>query len=454
MWISLKNKCFQAENSATLAVFRLFFGALLFFSTLRFMAYGWVDTQYVAPLFHFKYYGFYWVKAMSETGMYAVFVLMAITAIMIAIGLWYRWAMIAYFILFSYVELVDITYYLNHYYFISLMCFIMCFLPASDYFSVDSYRNPESERKTIPAWTIYIIKLQLGIVYFYAGIAKLNPDWLFDAMPLSIWLQSKSDWPILGTFFTQKWMAYFFSWSGALFDLCIPFLLFNRKTRIPAYALVVFFHFITWMMFPIGMFPWIMMCITWVFFDASVHEKIIAVISKVLPQKKNNIHTGLSSVKTSPKWENRVLLCGLLFFGFQLLFPFRYALYPGKLFWTEQGFRFSWRVMLIEKAGTAFFYVTNPETGVKVEIDNSDFLTPLQEKMMATQPDLLLQYAQIIEKEVGKRGLRNPKITAEVYVTLNGRRSHLFIDPEIDLTKLEDSFAHKTWILPYDDAQH
>lgn len=454
MWTSLKNKCFQAENSATLAVFRMLFGALLLFSTLRFMAYGWIDTQYVDPLFHFKYYGFSWVKALGETGMYAVFVLMALCAFMIAIGFWYRIAIIGYFILFSYVELVDITYYLNHYYFVSLMCFIMCFLPASDYFSLDTYINPKKERKTIPAWTIYVIKLQLGIVYVYAGIAKLNPDWLFDAMPLSIWLQSKSDWPILGTLFTQKWMAYLFSWSGAVFDLCIPFLLFNRKTRVPAYTAVVFFHLITWMMFPIGMFPWIMMCITWVFFDASVHEKIIRIIRLVLPKKKKRANVGLSSIKTPRKVRNIVLLCGILFFGFQLLFPFRYALYPGKLFWTEQGFRFSWRVMLIEKAGTAFFYVTNPETGLKVEVNNSEFLTVMQEKMMATQPDLILQYAHIIEREVEKRGLKNPKITAEVYVTLNGRRSRLFIDPEVDLTKLEDSFAHKTWILPYDDAQN
>lgn len=453
MLISLRNKCFQAKNSATIAVFRMFFGLLLLFSTIRFISYGWVDTQYVDPLFHFKYYGFSWVKALGETGMYTVFFLMCVFAVMIAIGFWYRMAMMAYFLLFTYVELIDITYYLNHYYFISLMCFIMCFLPASDYFSIDTYLNPSRERKTIPAWTIYAIKLQLVIVYFYAGLAKLNPDWLFDAMPLSIWLQSKSDWPILGDLFTQKWMAYVFSWSGALFDLCIPFLLLNRKTRVPAYVVVVFFHLITWMMFPIGMFPWIMICITWVFFDVRVHEKIIATIRSVLPVKKHKNDRLISPVKTSLKGRNIVLLCGLIFFCFQLLFPFRCAMYPGKLFWTEQGFRFSWRVMLIEKAGTAFFYVTNPDTGIKAEVNNSEFLTALQEKMMATQPDLILQYAQIIKKEVEKRGLKNPKITAEVYVTLNGRRSRLFVDPEVDLTKLEDSFAHKTWILPYDDAQ-
>ena len=103
--------------------------------------------------------------------------------------------------------------------------------------------------------------------------------------------------------------------------------------------------------------------------------------------------------------------------------------------------------MLIEKAGTAFFYVTDPETGNRGEVNNCDFLTPNQEKMMATQPDLILQYAHIIKEEVESRDLKNPIINAEVYVTLNGSRSKLFIDPEVDLTTLQDNFEPKDWIL-------
>ena len=103
--------------------------------------------------------------------------------------------------------------------------------------------------------------------------------------------------------------------------------------------------------------------------------------------------------------------------------------------------------MLIEKAGTAFFYVTDPKTGNRGEVNNCDFLTPNQEKMMATQPDLILQYAHIIKEEVEYRGLKNPIINAEVYVTLNGSRSKLFIDPEVDLTTLKDNFKPKEWVL-------
>ncbi len=67
----------------------------------------------------------------------------------------------------------------------------------------------------------------------------------------------------------------------------------------------------------------------------------------------------------------------------QLLFPWRYLLYPEELFWTEEGYRFSWRVMLMEKAGYAEFKVVDSKTGKRFYVDNSDFLSPFQEKQMA-----------------------------------------------------------------------
>ena len=72
---------------------------------------------------------------------------------------------------------------------------------------------------------IDMFKLQLCIVYFYAGLAKLNYDWLFEAMPLKKDLVAcqRTFLPLLGYFLEQPWTAYFFSWCGALFDLCICF---------------------------------------------------------------------------------------------------------------------------------------------------------------------------------------------------------------------------------------
>ena len=437
---------YAKTSIAPLVVFRIIFGFMMFASTLRFWSKGWIDSLFLQPDHFFHYYGFHWVKPLGDFGMYAVFTLLLISSLCIALGLFYRFATVAYFILFTYVELVDITNYLNHYYFISLVAFLMCFLPAHRSLSFDLARNPKIALNEISNWPIYLLKFQLGLVYFFAGVAKLNTDWLLDAMPMSIWMQSKAHWPLVGSFFTEKWVAYGFSWLGCVFDLTVVFFLLSKRYRIPAYAVLVIFHVITGFMFPIGMFPWIMILTTLIFFSSDFHEKVVIFIYSKL------------NVKVGPSIEyNSLILHGfkrkiLTFFiaayvFFQLLFPFRYLLYPGDLFWTEQGYRFSWRVMLMEKAGTAFFYVTDPETGRKGEVDNSQFLTPTQEKMMATQPDLILQYAKIIAEEVESKGLKNPIVNAEVYVTLNGARSKLFIDPEVNLVELKDHLKHKDWIL-------
>lgn len=440
------NSLQKETNNAPLVVFRIIFGLMMFASTLRFWAKGWIDLLYVQPHNFFHYYGFHWVKPLGEIGMYVVFGFLLISSLFIALGLFYRFATITYFLLFSYVELIDVTNYLNHYYFISLVAFLMCFLPAHRSLSFDVWRKPNLALSKVPNWTIWILKFQLGLVYFFAGIAKLNYDWLIDAMPMSIWLQAKAYWPIVGQLFTEKWVAYSFSWLGCIFDLTVVFFLLTKRFRPIAYFVLVVFHVITGMMFPIGMFPWIMILATLIFFSQEFHQKIVIFIYSKLNRKIGQSIEYNSLVLHGFKKKFLLFFLGAYVF-FHLLFPFRYLLYPGDLFWTEQGYRFSWRVMLMEKSGTAFFYVTDPETGLRGEVDNAEFLSPTQEKMMATQPDLILQYAQIIAREVESRGLKNPIINAEVYVTLNGSRSKLFIDPSVNLVEIKDGFEHKNWIL-------
>jgi ABC-type sugar transport system permease subunit len=142
------------------------------------------------------------------------------------------------------------------------------------------------------------------------------------------------------------------------------------------------------------------------------------------------------------------ILFFILFFTIQVLLPFRYALYPKNLFETEQGYRFSWRVMLMEKAGTCFFYVQDKNTHKRVEVDNHAFLTTQQEKQMSTQPDMILQFAHHLKKVYKKRWQSDTiEVHVESYVSINGKGSSLYIDPTINLGEIEDGFSHKNWIL-------
>src|SRR5690606_40906480 len=155
--------------------------------------------------------------------------------------------------------------------------------------SHDMLRKPTLAAGEVPAWSVTILKLQLAIVYIYAGIAKLNAEWLLDAMPLRIWLPAQSHLPVIGGFLSTAFAAYAFSWMGALYDLTIVFFLLNARTRPWAYIAVIGFHMITWMLFPIGMFPFIMILSTLIFFSPAFHSRILDGLAAIIRVGTNSI---------------------------------------------------------------------------------------------------------------------------------------------------------------------
>lgn len=326
---------------------------------------------------------------------------------------------------------------------------MLIFLPAHAYFSIDAKRNPALAFQYIPKWNIDVIKLLLIIVYFYAGLAKLNSDWLVEGMPLRIWLPSKYDLPMLGDLLQKEWVIYSFSWGGALYDLLIPFLLLYRPTRVFAFVMVVVFHVLTRILFPIGMFPYIMIVSATIFFDARLHEAILNKIAQWLKISKSYFDNGKEAISKSKKPFIPVFLGA--FFLFQIIFPFRHLAYPGELFWHEQGYRFSWRVMLMEKAGYANFKIVDGKTGDQFYVDNTDFLSAFQEKQMATQPDFILEYAHFLRDHFEQQGYTDVEVYVESYIALNGRRSRPYIDPTVDLAQEKETLRNKNWILPFND---
>lgn len=446
---NLKTYLTKTTSAAPLAVFRIGFGLMMLYGIIRYWAKGWIETVYILPKFHFKYYGFEWVKTLGDYT-YVLFLICGISALLVAIGYKYKYAIIAFFFSFTYIELMEKTTYLNHYYFISILSFLMIFLPAERYFSIDAYKQKKQYLK-VPNWTIDSIKLLLGIVYFYAGLAKINSDWLFKAMPLKIWLPSKYDLPLIGeSLMQQNWFHYAMSWSGMFYDLLIPFLLLYKKTRGVAFFFVVFFHVFTRVLFPIGMFPFVMIVSALIFFDSGLHQKIIDYIKKI-----GSNFSKLKKIETHNTYQikNKSIIISMLgvFFVLQLIIPFRNVLYPNELFWTEEGFRFSWRVMLMEKMGYANFKIVDGETKDYFYVDNTDFLTPLQEKQMSFQPDFILEYAHYLGDHFKKQGHKNVEVYVKSFVALNGRLSQPFINEDVNLYAEKESFKPKHWILPFND---
>lgn len=436
----------------------------MLFSTIRFVALGWVDDHFVDPVMHFHYFGFEWVQPLPAWGMYALHLFMILTATGIMLGWRYRWSALGFALTFTYCELIDLTYYLNHYYFVSLVSFLLVLMPAHRSFSLDALRQPGLRVSEVPRFFPLLLQLQLGIVYVYAGWAKLNADWLLEALPLRIWLPAHADLPLIGWTFRYEATAYVFAWFGMLYDSLIPLFLWWRPSRPLAYLAVVVFHVMTGLLFQIGVFPLVMMGLTTIFFSAEWHQRLQRRLAGWLqrpatvpvqtmgwlPAFSRNSLPALAKMATFRPAASRWLMAGFaLYLLFQLLFPWRYLLYNGHLFWTEEGYRFSWRVMLMEKAGTTTFYVTDPSTGREGLVDNREFLNAHQEKQMAFQPDMILQFAHFLADHYAQEFGQRPQVRSEAYVTLNGRPSQLLIDPQVDLAAVEDGWQPKSWILPY-----
>lgn len=437
---------------APLVVFRVLFGLLLFVSILRFWANGWIETLYLEPSFHFSFYAFSWVKPFGDAT-YILFVVCALSALAVMLGWFYRISATLLFLSFTYIELMDKTTYLNHYYFVSLVAFLLIFLPANRAFSLDLWQQRVSSVKTISRSYFMVLWALLSLVYWSAGLAKLNSDWLIHAQPLKIWLPGRFDIPLLGPFLETTFAAYAFSWAGALYDLLIPFLLWYPKSRKWALIMVVAFHALTRLLFPIGMFPYIMMVASLLFVNGDDQQKVLEVFRRLLKRFLPLNGTSLFPAKAFLKMPRTLNLVFGFFLVWQLLWPWRHLAYPGELFWHEQGFRFSWRVMLMEKAGNAQFTVHNLDTQEKFKVQNSNFLSPFQEKQLGFQPDFILEYAHFLgDHYQDQLKATNLAIYTEAYVALNGRPSALFVDPKINLLQFKRGFNAKPWILPLNDT--
>lgn len=409
-----------------LVVFRIAFGIITAIASIRFWIKGWIEELYLKPDFHFHYWGFNWVNVPSESLVYALFIVKIVLSILIAIGLFYRIATVLFFLTFTYIELFDKALYLNHNYLVCLLAFYLIFLPAHKYFSVDAYRGKCETQTEIPNVYLLVIKLQLAMVYFFAGLAKLNADWLINAQPLNIWLKTKTETPYIGSLFELNSTALIMCWSGMIFDLAIPFLLFNKRTRNWAYGLLVSFHLITAILFPIGMFPWIMIFSTLIFFDFKKSSQRMED-----PKAKTRL-------KLTPA---QIVLMALIIV--QLILPLRHLLYSGNSTWHEVGFRYSWKVMKVEKTGAIEFVCFDPQTNRKWIISPKEYLTPLQEMQMSYQPDMILEFSEHLSKVYGGK----IEIHADSWVSMNGRNPQRYINENIDLAKL-DNHSPGQWIYP------
>ncbi|RKR14462.1 vitamin K-dependent gamma-carboxylase-like protein [Maribacter vaceletii] len=428
---------FQRIDNSSLLLFRIFFGILVSLECYGAMVTGWIKRTLIEPSFTFSFIGFEWLQPLPGNGMYFYFFIMGTLGVCIALGYKYRVSIIAFFILWSGVYLMQKTSYNNHYYLLALISFLMCFLPANKGSSLDAKKNVSLQSKTMCAYVKWIIVLQLVIVYTYASIAKLYGDWLDFGM-VELLMKGKADYYVIGVFLQQHWVHVIMGTFGILFDLLVIPALLYKPTRKLAFILSIFFHLFNAVVFQIGIFPFLSLAFTVFFFEPKTIRNIFFKTKEVSKPTVVNI----------PKNKNILLAFFTTYFIIQLFLPIRHHFITDNVLWTEEGHRLSWRMMLRSRRGSVLFKVKNKDTGKEIYVKQNKYLTQKQRARVASYPDFMWQFAQRLKMEYKEKGEDIAVYAINSKISINGRYMQPFVDPKIDLANETWShFSHHHWIL-------
>ena len=425
----------------------MLFGLVATYGSLRFLAKGWVDTLYLAPANHLTYAGFEWVRPLPAPWMHAHVALLALLGLCIAAGYRYRVATVAFLLGFAYVELIDAALYLNHYWYVTLAAAALVALPLHRHCSLDACAGRVTASATVPAIVLWVLRGQIAVVYLFAGIAKLNGDWLFEALPLRLWLADSAHLTLIGPLLAMPWVAYAASWVGAVFDCTIVGWLSWRRSRPLAYVAVIGFHVLTGMLFRIGIFPAVMIVATLVFFPPDWPQRLHRRIRGHPPSESAPATSGPGS-----RWRWAIAALAIVAL-LQVAIPLRHLAYPGNVRWTEEGYYLSWRVMITEKAGHVDFRVRDA-SGAEWQVGPELVLTDWQATQATIRPDLLVATARLIADHYRAEGRGDVEVRADAFVSFNGRPRQRLVDPTVDLAAQSRNLAPTPYLIPLDPPVH
>ncbi|NHM01699.1 HTTM domain-containing protein [Flavobacterium difficile] len=421
----------ESIDNSGLVLFRVLLGVLIMAESFGAILLGWVEAVFVQSKFTFNFIGFDFLQVLHGEKMYLYFFVMGIFGLLITLGLFYKFAMTAFTFLWSAVYLIQKESYNNHYYFLILICVIMIFLPANGKFSMDAKLFSKVKQTKIPRWMPYLLLFQVAILYFYAAIAKLYPDWL-DGTFSKILLNGITQRQFLLDIFNQKWFLLTYAYAGILFDLLIVPALIWKKTRKLAIIASFGFHLFNAYSLKIGIFPFLALSFIVLLYD-TIPFKFLN--SKEEINAVTDINTKFFTLFFVP------------FFIVQIVLPLRHHFIKGDVLFTEEGHRLAWRMMLRERKGAINIKIVDKKTGMFHYHNYASELTQKQIKLLSHSPDIIWQYCQRIKNE-SKKPI---SIFVECSVSINRRPYLKLIDEKVDMAAVDfDYFGHNDWVLLHD----
>lgn len=408
-------------DASSLAVFRALFGLLVFIEVFGHVPQ--IHATYLGPALNFTYPGFGWVHPWPGDGMYLHAAVLMTAALGVAFGAWFRASSVVLAAGYAGWFLMDAARYENHRYLIVLLAVLISVSQAHRAWSVDRWQGRAGGPETVPQWNLLVLQAQLVLMYGFAGLAKLNPDWLAGE-PLRHWLPIQA--PAIGAWVAHPWAAYAMSYAGLAVDLGAPMLLLWPRTRPAGIGLMAAFHLVNlWLFADISVFPYLGLASCLLFVKPDAPRRLLARWLRRPAPPAVRPRPG----KLSP-WTAGFVAAYL---GAQVLVPLRHLAIPGDVAWTEDGHRFAWRMKLRHKWARLRIFETDSRTGATRVVSLDRYLNRRQQLEMGIRPDLMVQFARYLKRERLAQGHPEPIITADSWVSLNYRPYVRFVHPGVNL---------------------
>lgn len=464
-------KLYAAKDPAGLGITRFLFGLLMIIDIFDERGLLLVPEKWGDPdACHFPLFDS--LPRLSMEYMHIVYLILLVSASGIMIGFLYRLSCIGFVISYWYLFFMDKTVWNNHSYLYGLLSIVLCFVGGNHYWSVDGLLWPSLRNQSVPCWNYAIIRFQVFLLYFYAGIKKLDKDWVtgYSMNGLSRkWLFGP-----FRLFLSDDLIDYFIVHLGGLvFDLTQGFLLYFDRTRIIAFIFGYGFHGMNAIMFSIGMFSYMCMALMPIFCRPEWPKNLVKIFPKFIqlfmplssPPQKNIMcsedHERRKKKKGSDgdAWSlspRKVVTSMMLMFyvSIQLMLPYSHGITKGYNSWTEGLYGYSWDMMIHSWNTQHIVVKVVDKITEKQQYLRPGAFFPLanDRNRIFSHPDMLKQYALCLKDRIvsmPELNFTQPQIYFDVWKSLNDRYQQRMLDPRVDIISAPWSpFEHTSWLRP------
>ena len=445
-------KLFSPVDASSLALFRFLFGLVILYQFTVVFSPSFVQENILSPSLHFPYPLFEWLD-LDQIPKEAVHIIFRVTLIAIfalTVGVMTRIACITALLGFSYVFMLDKSWYNNHYYLMILLLGVLCISHSHRWLSLALWRSDKESKDFVPFWQIFLLRFHILIAYFYGAIIKLTPDWLVHAQPMRRVLREFNV-----SIVSASWDAYFCAYTGLLFDLLLPVMLIWGKYKRFTFACILLFNLANHFLFgqQIAVFPFLMIASYVLFLEPSqprhaYHKFKIAIqncMANLQGRKPTKAHPKTLDIVlpeyTASRMKNMGMVLIVSWICFQLIFPLHWRVKTGTNHWIEEGRRFSWTMMSRGIDAFVAFSILNPKTNKAYRVRFSDYLSMKQYLNITSSPDMMKRFTKYLYEHGNKHGIKNPVIRFYSEMSLNGRAPQPFYYGEYSRVTKEFKFG-------------